>query len=222
MRTCSSWSAVEIWSDGAGRYSGGAGVFITWHNGCPNSILSSPAGALSLSTAAEAVAALLAVSQVAREMSSTPLRLTIRLLFDSRALYARLQRPPASIDDSATRQTLLLLDALARQLYVSVMWVDMRASWEMSARTQSHACPRPWRSDGHLRQAAVRALDAEALATNRAVLSKRRMAAGSPTSRVCRGRERSSSSGFASIDGRAYDPPATVVARPTVRIVAIF
>jgi len=181
LRTRSSRPAVEIWSDGAARggtCSGGAGVFITWHDGRPSSTLSSPAGALSSSTAAEAVAALLGVSEVARQLSSTPSRLAIRLLFDSRALFCRLQRPPLRIDDLATRQTVQLLGAMARQHDVSVIWVPGHAGLlgnERADAAATHARDHGdqtgiYGQERALRLAVARALDTEALTAYRAAL----------------------------------------------------
>ena len=137
-------TAIEIWSDGAasgGTHNGGAGVLIKWHDGREDTTISAAAGALASSTSAEAAAALLGVTCVAGELQcSTPTgRLAIRLLFDSRALHSRLQRPMWRIEDSATRDTALLLGTLAQAHDVSVIWVPGHAGIASNERADRAA-----------------------------------------------------------------------------------
>ena len=132
MRATDQLDAIDIWSDGAasgGTHNGGAGVLIKWHDGREDAIISAAAGALASSTSAEATAALLGVTRVADELQASPPtgQLSIRLLFDSRALHSRLQRPVWRIEDSATRNTALLLGTLAQAHKVSVIWVPGHA-----------------------------------------------------------------------------------------------
>jgi ribonuclease HI len=179
---CSHLPAIEIWTDGAARggtSSGGAGVVIRWHDGRPDSVVGAAAGVLASSTAAESAAALLGVRMVAREIHGAPHRVAIRLLFDSRALFARLQRPAWRMDDSTSRDVALCLGDLAESNDVAVIWVPGHSGLASNVRADAAATYARDHADQEgvpiqvcaLRQAVSRSVEQEALEAYRAALT---------------------------------------------------
>ena len=119
-------NAVEIWSDGAakdGTRQGGAGCLIKWHDNRPNTTLSQAAGMLASSTTAVTVAALLGLRKVAQELYNTPDSPAVFLLFDSRALFHRLQIPVWEQTESAVHKATEVLHGLSNQYHITVVWI---------------------------------------------------------------------------------------------------
>lgn len=127
---------VDIWSDGSameGIANGGAGCAIRWHDDREVSVLSAPAGALASSTAAEAAAALLGLKEVAQRLDDDLSKPTIRLLFDSRSLYMRLQSPLCKLQlHPTTLEAAKILRQLSLRHRTMVIWVPGHAGLELN------------------------------------------------------------------------------------------
>jgi ribonuclease HI len=119
---------IEIWTDGAaidGLRNGGAGCVVKWPGVVEPTVQSRPAGLLVSSTDAESVAAEMGL-RLAAESEQTAAN--YRILFDSRALFDRLQRHPMRLVDSpSSLRAAGLLDRLAALGRVTVVWVPGHA-----------------------------------------------------------------------------------------------
>jgi ribonuclease HI len=143
LRAASSLPAIEVWTDGAavgGVRDGGAGAVIHWHDGGDDTVLNKAAGVVCSSTTAEAEAAALGICYVARRLLHPAYpRVALRLLFDSRALHERLQRPVWRAEEYASHTLQVRLGALAERHDVSVVWVPGHANLIRNERADAAA-----------------------------------------------------------------------------------
>ena len=119
---------IEIWTDGAaidGLRCGGAGCVVKWPGAVEPTVQSRPAGLLASSTDAESAAAEMGIRLVAESGRTAD---NYRILFDSRALFDRLQRHPMRLVDSpSSLRAAGLLGRLATLGRVTVVWVPGHA-----------------------------------------------------------------------------------------------
>ena len=137
---------VIVWTDGSaadgGIGRGGGGAAILWPGG-EEEMIQEPAGEICSSTTAEAFALAAAAERVRerveQDLARFPAPLTIRFLFDSLALHARLQRPCHRIDDAPTRRALAALYGLPAGTTVQLTWVPGHAGLAGNERADAQA-----------------------------------------------------------------------------------
>ena len=120
---------LQIWSDGAaddGFRNGGGGYVIRRRAPGQDITGSVPAGRLTSSTTAEAAAAAAGLEAALEDLQGRP-SMAVWLLFDSQALFDRLQSPQRCLGDHATAQAALLLQQLASAHRTTVIWVPGHA-----------------------------------------------------------------------------------------------
>jgi ribonuclease HI len=120
---------LQIWTDGAaeGGLKNGGGGFILRHQAVgPDTKGSVPAGRWTSSTSAEATAAAAGLEAAQETLRGRPGK-SVWLLFDSLALFQRLQSPTRCLEDHATAQAALLLQQLAATHRLTVIWVPGHA-----------------------------------------------------------------------------------------------
>ena len=96
------------------------------------------AGRLTCSTSAEAAAAAAGLQAALDELEGERGR-NIWLLFDSRALFEKLQRPERCQDDHAAAQVAVLLHQLAGDHKVSVIWIPGHAGLRLNEEADALA-----------------------------------------------------------------------------------
>ena len=122
---------VEAYSDGGaigGRSCATGGARVVWADG-EETWESAAAGSRASSTTAEASGAGLALSLVQLGLEARPamVRSALWLLFDSRALFQRLQRPWCSLGDSTSISLVRRLQHLDSSFDIKVIWIPGHA-----------------------------------------------------------------------------------------------
>ena len=135
---------ITVHSDGSaadgGVGRGGGGAVISWEGGAEESVRE-PAGALCSSTTAEAYGLAAALERVRDRLLGAPPEppTAVRILFDSRALFQRLQRPAHLLTDLPTRRAVAALHALPPETLVQVVWVPGHAGLAGNERADKEA-----------------------------------------------------------------------------------
>jgi ribonuclease HI len=132
---------VQIWTDGAakdGVRDGGGGFVIQRLAPGADICGAVPAGRWTCSTTAEAAAAAAGLQAALGELEDAA-GLNIWLLFDSRALFEKLQKPARCQDDHAAAQAVALLHQLAGRHLVTVVWIPGHAGLSLNDRADALA-----------------------------------------------------------------------------------
>ena len=154
---------AEVWTDGAavgGVRDGGGGAVIKWADDRPSTVVSIAAGRLTNSTAAEAAALAAGLAEADRALQGNEQRGVIWALFDSRALFDRLQNPARQDEDQQTARASNLLHSLGRRHAVKVVWIPGHAGLRHNEEADEAAragCSMP-QEDVQVTAAAAKAL----------------------------------------------------------------
>ena len=142
---------IEVWTDGAaeeGVRNGGGGAILR-HNGPgpvpEDTVISIPTGHRTDSTASEAAALAAGLGQAEVELRGQEGKL-VWALFDSKALFERLQNPALCDSDAATARACRTLAVLGAAHSVRIVWVPGHAGLPLNERADEAAregCARP-------------------------------------------------------------------------------
>ena len=153
---------AEVWTDGAavgGVRDGGGGAVIKWADDRPSTVVSIAANSTN-STAAEAAALAAGLAEADRALQGNEQRGVIWALFDSRALFDRLQNPARQDEDQQTARASNLLRSLGRRHAVKIVWIPGNAGLRHNEEADEAAragCSMP-HEDVQLTAAAAKAL----------------------------------------------------------------